>query len=70
MIICDTGPLLAIANKRDSEHESCSAVLDQELGPLVIPATIVTEVCYMLARLGPGAEAQFLRSLAAEEVLV
>ncbi len=70
MIICDTGPLLAAANEEDSEHAACLATLSGETGPLILPATIVTEVCFMLAKLGPQAEAGFLRSLAAEELQV
>lgn len=70
MIICDTGPLLAAANEEDSEHTACLATLNNETGLLIIPATIVTEVCFMLAKLGPQAEADFLRSLAAEELHV
>ncbi|QBS42364.1 type II toxin-antitoxin system VapC family toxin [Nocardia sp. CS682] len=70
MIVCDTGPLLAIANSKDSEHQSCTTALIDEPGPLIVPATIVTEVCYMLAKHGPQAEAQFLRALAAEELQV
>lgn len=70
MIICDTGPLLAAANADDSEHAACLAVLSDQPGPLIVPATIVTEVCFMLAKLGPQAEAGFLRSLAAEELRV
>lgn len=63
MIICNTGPLLAVANKNDSENEACTAVLDHESGPLIIPAPVVTEVCYMLGRFSPHAEASFLRTL-------
>ena len=53
MIICDTGPLLAVANVDDSEHTICLATLSDEIGRLIVPATIVTEVCFMLAKLGP-----------------
>lgn len=70
MIICDTGPLLAIANEDDSEHDPCVSALGTEPGPLVVPATIVTEVCFMLARLSPRAEASFLQALAREELTV
>ncbi|MCL2583357.1 MAG: PIN domain-containing protein [Streptosporangiales bacterium] len=44
--------------------------LGGEAGPLIVPATIVTEVCFMLSRIGPHAEAGFLRSLAAGELQV
>ncbi|WP_280442263.1 type II toxin-antitoxin system VapC family toxin [Nocardia brasiliensis] len=70
MIVCDTGPLLAIANIRDSEHAACTAALSTAAGPLVVPTTIVTEVCYMLAKHGAQAEARFLQALAAEELQV
>jgi hypothetical protein len=45
VIICDTGPLLAAANVDDLEHAVCLATLTNEPGPLIVPATIVTEVC-------------------------
>jgi predicted nucleic acid-binding protein len=70
VIICDTGPLLAIANTDDTEHAACMTSLSRETGPLIVPATIVTEVCYMPSKLGPEAEAGFLRALAAEEIHV
>jgi uncharacterized protein len=70
VIICDTGPLLAAANVNDVAHEAAAAVFDGESGPLIVPALVVTEVCYMLAKLGPSREADFLRSLAREELLV
>ncbi|WSV87200.1 PIN domain-containing protein [Nocardia sp. NBC_01009] len=59
-----------MANKNDSEHSACYAASSEERGPLIVPSTIVTEVCYMLAKLGAQAEAGFLRSLAAEELQV
>lgn len=70
MIVCDTGPLLAAANADDSEHDVCLATLSKQTGPLIVPALIVTEICFMLAKVGPQAEATFLRSLAAEELIV
>ena len=41
-------------------------------GPLIVPATIVAEVCYMICRyqFGPAAEAAFLRSFPRGELLV
>ncbi|MFJ1458917.1 type II toxin-antitoxin system VapC family toxin [Nocardia sp. N2S4-5] len=70
MILCDTGPLLAIANKNDSEHVACVSALTREPGPLIVPDLVVTEVCYMLGKLGPRPEAKFLRALADEELRV
>ncbi|WP_336084789.1 type II toxin-antitoxin system VapC family toxin [Nocardia sp. SSK8] len=70
MIVCDTGPLLAVANRKDREHKPCLEVLSSEPGPLIVPAMIVTEVCYMLGRVDATAEADFLRSIAAGELRV
>ncbi|MFD3510471.1 type II toxin-antitoxin system VapC family toxin [Nocardia sp. NPDC058666] len=70
MIVCDTGPLLAVANKRDVDYEVCLEVLTTEPGPLIVPAMIVTEVCYMLGRVDPASEANFLRSIAVGELRV
>ncbi|MDO3647621.1 type II toxin-antitoxin system VapC family toxin [Nocardia mangyaensis] len=70
MIVCDTGPLLAVANKHDNEHDACLQVLSTEPGPLIVPAMIVTEVCYMLGRVNAEAEANFLRSIAVGELRV
>lgn len=70
MIVCDTGPLLAAANADDREHAICLSTLSEAVGQLIVPALIVTEVCFMLAKSGPQAEATFLRALAAEELTV
>jgi predicted nucleic acid-binding protein len=41
-------------------------------GPLLVPATIVAEVCYMISRynFGSAAEAAFLRSFADSDLIV
>jgi predicted nucleic acid-binding protein len=41
-------------------------------GPLVVPATVVAEVCYMISRyrFGSAAEAAFLRSFASRDLVV
>lgn len=70
MIVCDTGPLLAIINAEDSEHIACVEAIDAEQGPLIVPAMIVTEVCYMLGRVSAKLETAFLRELAGTELRV
>ena len=65
MIVVDTGPLVALANDRDQDHAVCQALLSGFAGPLLVPAPVVTEVCYMLeSRRGPELEAAFLDDLA------
>ena len=69
MIICDTGPLVAALNADDKHHESCRRLLLQTAGQLVVPAPVLTEVCYLAAtRLGPEIEATFLDALANGEL--
>lgn len=63
MIVVDTGPLVAIADADDRDHARCIVALGEASGPLVVPATVLTEVCYLIEReLGPSAEAAFLES--------
>ncbi len=68
MIVCDTGPLVAAARSNDKHHAACVDMFTapHEAGTeLVIPAPVVAEVGYLLAReAGPRIEAMFLRSLA------
>jgi len=69
VIVCDTGPLVAVLNADDKHHDACRSLLESEPGPLIVPAPILTEVCYLAAsRLGPQAEAAFLESLASGEL--
>ncbi len=67
MIVVDTGVLVAAVNRRDRFHASCAAFLDEAAEPLVVPALVVTEVCYLLARPArgnPELAAVFLDALA------
>lgn len=68
MIVCDTGPLVAAALKDDDDHRACVdlfAGLHMAGRELLVPATVVAEVGYLLNReAGPRVEAMFLQSLA------
>jgi predicted nucleic acid-binding protein len=69
VIVCDTGPLVAALNADDKHHATCRDLLLQAPGPLVVPAPVLTEVCYLSAtRLGSDSEAAFLDSLASGEL--
>ncbi|MGQ0623632.1 MAG: type II toxin-antitoxin system VapC family toxin [Sporichthyaceae bacterium] len=71
MLIVDTGPLYAVAARRDVHHQACVDVLTSADRPLVVPALVVTEVAYLLAdRIGAAAELAFARSIAAGELVV
>jgi predicted nucleic acid-binding protein len=71
-ILVDAGPLIAGFDDTDVWHDECSRLLETLAGPLIVPATIVAEVCYMITRyrFGPAAEAAFLRSFARGELVV
>jgi uncharacterized protein len=68
VIICDTGPLVALLNKADDHHAASRDLFATYPGRLVVPGPIVTEVCYMTeSMLGSETEARFLDSLATGE---
>jgi predicted nucleic acid-binding protein len=46
--ICDTGPLVAYLNRRDSHHAWALAVLKQLPPPLLVCEAVLTEALYFL----------------------
>lgn len=65
MLVIDTGPIVAAANRADDDHNACLELLETHSGPLLLPAPLIAEVGYMLAtRAGAAAEAGFLRDVA------
>lgn len=66
MILVDTGPIVAVINDRDDHHQECKYLLERLPGPLLLPATVATEVCLMLERRrGTYAELAFLSDVRA-----
>jgi predicted nucleic acid-binding protein len=69
VIVCDTGPIVAAALGNDDHHHTCVELftgLHLAGRPMLVPATVVAEVGYLLERrAGPEVEALFLQSLAA-----
>jgi hypothetical protein len=69
VIVCDTGPLVAAALSNDADHAACVRLftkMHQAGRQLLVPATVVAEVGYLLAReADPNVESMFLASLAA-----
>lgn len=72
MILCDSGPLFAAADRKDSDHHVCVEMLTGlrlANRRLLVPQTVVAEVGYLLeTRVGTFAEVAFLRSLADEDL--
>jgi predicted nucleic acid-binding protein len=68
--IVDTGPLYAVADADDHQHERCLAVLARRDLRLILPALVVAGASYLMGKyLGPVAEARFLASLSQFEVM-
>jgi len=62
--VVDTGPLYAVADADDRDHERALAILEDGSLQPVIPALVIAEATYLIgSRLGPEAEAGFLRAL-------
>lgn len=70
-LVCDTGPLYAAIDRHDTAHEACAALLEETLEPLVVPAPVVVEVDWLVAkRLTPDALAALLASVGEGALLV
>ena len=68
--LLDTGFLLAILDADDDLHEICVAALQEESQPL-LPDVVLPELAFMILReSGYSALANFLRSLAAGELVI
>ena len=71
MIIWDTGPPFAAADVDDRDHFRCVELMRRTPAPLLMPVPVLTEVGYLLEReKGARAEAEFLRSIQAGQVMM
>ena len=70
MIVVDTGVLFAAADRDDPDHADSARVLLGHAGALVVPVPVVVETSWLIeSRLGPAAEAAFLRSVREGELV-
>jgi predicted nucleic acid-binding protein len=64
VLIVDTGPLVATADRSDRDHVACRALLESDEGPLVTTAMVIAEAAYLIDRqLGAKAEASLYTSI-------
>jgi len=64
VLIVDTGPLVATADRADRDHVACRELLESDEGPLVTTAMVIAEAAYLIDRqLGPKAEASLYASI-------
>lgn len=70
-LICDAGPIVALADEAEPRREQILSLLRSEPGDLVLPAPVSAEVDYILgARFGQEARRSFLEDLAARRYQV
>jgi len=74
VIVCDTGPLVAAADRDDRHNRTCTDLLTGlhlARRTILVPAPVVAEVGYLMARTGgTRIEAAFLRSIAQQTVTI
>jgi hypothetical protein len=69
LAVVDAGPLYAAADTDDVDHQTSVQALARGDLRLVVPALAIAEATYFVGqRLGPAAEAAFLRGLAALDI--
>jgi predicted nucleic acid-binding protein len=57
IVVIDTGPLVALLNKRDRLHPWATAVLDTIAPPLLTCEAVISEACYLLRNVHGGSDA-------------
>ena len=62
----DTGPLVAAIDRSDRHHVRCAAFLETAPRPLIVPTTVIVEVCWLVEE-RPDVEAAFLTAVATGE---
>lgn len=71
MLIVDTGPLLATADRSDPDHVVCLALLEAHPGPLITTPIVATEAGWLIRReLGTDAEIAFYTSIVDNELTI
>jgi uncharacterized protein len=64
VILVDTNVLVAAARTADTNHDASARLLETLDQPLLVPPTVLAEVCYLLNEWGgPAVEARFLRDV-------
>jgi uncharacterized protein len=71
VLIVDTGPLLATADRADKDHVACRELLENDEGPLVTTAMVIAAAVYLIDRqLGAKAEASLYASITEGQIEV
>jgi predicted nucleic acid-binding protein len=71
LLLVDTGVLFAAADTDEPRHGDCARLLRTRRAELLVVAPVVAEASWLIEdRLGPGAEAAFLRAVARADLRV
>lgn len=69
VLVVDTGVLYGALDRDDPRQPDCAAVLEAHAGELVVPVPVIVEAAWLIeSRIGPAAEAAFLRGVNAGEI--
>lgn len=66
-VLVDTGPLVALLNRRDRYHAWARSVLDTVTPPVFTCEAVLSEACFLLSRVRGGADA--VLALVAADIL-
>lgn len=66
-MLVDTGPLVALLNRRDRYHAWARSVLDTVTPPVFTCEAVLSEACFLLSRVRGGADA--VLALVAADIL-
>ena len=69
MILTDAGPLVALVDKGEPDHDACVACLPNLSGPMVTTWPAFTEAMYLLGEAGGGHAQEPLWSMVRQEDL-
>lgn len=71
MLICDTAPLVAAADRADPAYQRCRALLESHPGPLITTALVIAEAGWLIRRqLDSEAEALLYQTIAQGQLIV
>ncbi|WP_163548090.1 type II toxin-antitoxin system VapC family toxin [Candidatus Frankia nodulisporulans] len=71
MLLVDTGPIIAAADRSDHHHAACLDLLEQSEGPLITSPLVIAEAAYLLCRkLGPAAEISLFDSIVQGDLIM
>jgi hypothetical protein len=70
LLIVDTGPLVAAADRKDRDHQACADLIEVA-GPLITTALVIAEAGFLIAsRVGQAGEAALLEDVVAGRLTI